>query len=107
MARVANTLARLAINSLDYINEQINISLINLGDADDLVRKLTNAGNFDEDNITAFKNEKISKAKDANKNALKMYRWLIGELSITIPTAYTNTQVDAIDPEIRTFDDGT
>jgi len=104
MARVANTLARLAINSLDYINGQISISITSLGDADDLVRKLTDAGNFTPANITAFKNDKIQEAKDANTNALKMYRWLIGELSVTIPSAYTNAQVDGIDPDIRTHE---
>ncbi len=104
MARVANTLPVLAKNSLEYIVQQIDQAIGSLSDAEDLVRKLTIAGNFSTANITAFKNDKIQAAKDSNTNALKMYRWLITELSLTLQTAYSDAQVDLIDPEIRTHE---
>ena len=105
MTRVENSLAILARNSLEYIDREIDRAVTNLIEADELVRKLTLTGGFDAANITSFKTNRIDKAKEANKNALKMYRWLIGEMSITIPSAYTDAQVDAIDPEIRTHDE--
>ena len=105
MARVANSLPILARTSLDYIAQKIDKAIVNLDEAEHLVRKLTLTAAFDTANITTFKNERIEKAKEANKDALKMYRWLIGKLSITIPTAYTDAQVDAIDTEIRTHDE--
>lgn len=44
-------------------------------------------------------------AKNDGKELVKMLRWLLKELGITtLPTAYTDAQVDAIDPSIRTVE---
>jgi len=45
--------------------------------------------------------------KTDGADAVKMLRWLLGNLSVTIPAAYTDAEVDAINPDIRTKDDGT
>jgi len=107
MVRVANTTRNLVKQAQRYIQQQINISNIALRDSEQLIQILENAGNFTQTNINSFKSDKIQEAKAATTNAVKMFRWMLGELSVTTPTAFTGTQVDAIDENIRTFEDGT
>jgi len=35
-----------------------------------------------------------------------MFRWLLDNLSVAIPAAFTDAEVDAINAEIRQVDDG-
>ena len=43
--------------------------------------------------------------KSLGADAVKMLRWLIEEnLSLAAPVAYTDAEVDAIDPNIRTYE---
>ena len=39
-------------------------------------------------------------------NSIKMFRWLADDQSLTVPPAYTDGEVDAINPEIRQKEDG-
>lgn len=109
MARVANPPRTIARNALGYIENKIHEVNKNLKDADDLITRLQNepTTTFTQANIDAFKTQLMDQAKTANSEAVKMYRWVLGEFSIPIPTAYTDAQVDAIDEDIRTFEDGT
>ena len=55
---------------------------------------------------TTYQSGLNTSAKDDGKDLVKMLRWLLKELGIaTLPAAYTDTQVDAIDPEIRTVEE--
>ena len=45
--------------------------------------------------------------KSLGADAVKMLRWLVEDnLGLPAPSAFTNTQVDAIDENIRTYEDG-
>ena len=90
-----------------YIEDQINKSNNALRNSEREVKRLTNEGIFSATDINAYKQKLINDAKDATKNAIGMYRWLLSELNISpIPRAFTDADVDAIDPEIRQIDDG-
>jgi hypothetical protein len=106
MARQTNPARTLARNALNYVTSQINLSNARNTDSEVMYDELVAEGVFDSANLTSFKNNKIQEAIDHNTKALKMYRWLVDTLSIPIPTAYTDTEVDAIDQDIRTFEDG-
>ena len=41
-------------------------------------------------------------AKDDMKDIVSMIRWLINDLGVNTPPAFTNQEVDSIDPTIRT-----
>lgn len=105
MARKANTTKDLVLNAQAYIERQIHISNKALTDSERLIKELENAGNFTQSNIDSFKADKIQEAKDASRNAVKMFRWMLGKLSITTPTAFTDAQVDAEDENIRTVEE--
>ena len=48
-----------------------------------------------------------SNIKSLGADAVKMLRWLIEDnLGLSAPTAFTEAQVDAIDENIRTYEDG-
>ena len=106
MARAANTPREIALQSLGYVRDQIEEALKNLADAEGLINRLVNEASFTQANIDAYKTQLMNQSKTANSNAVAMYRWILGEFSIPIPTALTDTDVDTIDEDIRTHDDG-
>ena len=105
MARIANSERIIARNSLNYVEKKIHEVNECLTDAVVEVKKLTNDGSFTAANVTKFKNNKLQAAKDANSDAVSMYRWVLDHFSIAIPTALDDAAVDAIDEDIRTHDD--
>ncbi len=50
-------------------------------------------------------NSRQAVVKTLLENNIKMYRWLLDDLSISVPDAYTDAEVDIINPEIRTLDE--
>jgi len=106
MARIANNNRTITTRALGYVENQIHQINRALQRADELDTELA-GGNFTTANKNAFKTKLRDDAKTHNQNAVKMYRWLLDEMSIPTPTAYTDAEVDGIDKEIRTFDDGT
>lgn len=96
MARVANPKRILVRNALAYIEQKIHEA------NQKLVDELNQEGKFS----TAYVSGTDASAKTNVGESVKMFRWLLGYLNISpIPTAYTDAQVDAIDINIRTFDD--
>lgn len=57
---------------------------------------------------TTYQTGLDAEIKSLGADVIKMLRWLIEtNLSLSPPSAFTNTQVDAINPDIRTYEDGT
>ena len=55
---------------------------------------------------STYKSGLNTSAKDDGKDLVKMLRWLLKELGITtLPAAFTNAQVDVIDPTIRSVEE--
>lgn len=97
MVRVKNNKRILVREALGYIEQEIH------GANNDLREELDTDNKLD----VTYKTGRDASAKTHVKNAIKMFRWLVEvEFSLTVPNAYTNAEVDAIDIDIRTFDDG-
>jgi len=106
LTRVPNSNKTLAHEALMWIDREIRHAMNNLSKSESLINELNSSGaSFDPANITTLKNELINKAKEHNTNAVKMYRWMFDKLSITIPSAYTNDEVDVLGPDIRTHEE--
>ena len=105
MARVANTMRTIATRGMAYIEEQIHDANNKLGKVDTFDED--NPGhNFTSGNITSYKNSLKSTAKTDVMNAVKMFRFLFTTFNITtIPSAFTDTEVDAKDEDIRTHEE--
>ena len=97
MARIANRKRTLIRNILAYCEDQIH----------SINRHLTVE---DEDNpnyTQSYRDGRDAEAKDDLKNLVRMMRYGISKLPIgTLPAAFDDGEVDAINPDIRTFDDG-
>ncbi len=105
MVRVANSIKLTVMMANDYIIKQINLTDRKIQESEGLIKKLQDEGVFTTANITSYKNKLIQDAKDAKKKQIKMERWLLNYLGITtIPTAYTDAQVDTENPAIRTHE---
>jgi len=90
---VAQTKRNKVLNSLAYLEDNIH-------EANDSLR-------IEEENApeytTTYKSGLDASAKNNLKVIVKMLRWLASDLGITtLPAAFTDAQVDAIDPTIRT-----
>ena len=84
------------IKALAYVENKIHSINHKFKDEEDTSGKLD----------TTYQSGLNTSAKNDGKDLVKMLRWLLKELGITtLPAAYTNTQVDAIDPEIRTVEE--
>ena len=106
MARVDNDARTIARNALAYIENEIHAVNRALSDSEVKHAELVDEGSFDSANLTTYKNNRMVEAKTHNSNAVAMYRWLLDEFSISIPSALDDAAVDALDEEIRTHDDG-
>ena len=104
MARISNTPREIARLSLAYIQNKINEVNNNLKDTEELIGRIQTEPTtaFTTSRINAFKTQLMNQAKTANSEAVSMYRWLLAEFNITIPSAFTDAQVDAINIDIRT-----
>ena len=69
---------------------------------DDLQQEL----NPDNRYTASWVADRDTSAKAHVMNAIKMQRWLLDNLGVTVPAAYSDAEVDAIDSAIRQKDDG-
>jgi len=98
MARLPRIKIETVSRALRYVTDKLNDANEKLAEELDPQSKLdaTYKGNLD------------GGANADARDAIKMIRWLVEDnLGLTPPAAYTEAEVDAIDAEIRTFDDGT
>lgn len=64
--------------------------------------------NKDSKFSTSYVGGRDNSAKTHADNAIKFLRWLYEtELGLTAPAAYTEAELDALDRNLRTFEDGT
>ena len=104
MAREANNMRTIARNALAYMENEIHSANKNLKRVDDLDNDISGA-DFSPQKITAFKNKLKGDSKKNVENVTKMLRWLFTEFGIsTIPSAYTDSQVDTLDQDIRSHE---
>ncbi len=104
MALIPQTQAKKVILALEYVNNQNGKAIQNFAqsdEADNLVSDFTQA------NVNARKTRLNAAGADEAKKAVQMFLWLLGDHGIVIPAAFTDAEVDAINSEIRQFDDGT
>jgi len=98
MARVDNTKTNLAGMAISYITDELNTA------REDFIEEENRDSKFSTTHVSG----RDSSAKTHADNAVKMLRWLYEiEFALTPPTPLTDAEVDAIDVNIRTFDDGT
>jgi len=107
MARVPNSARRKAQGFIGYATDKLRISNQCLRDSEQLVKRLTDEGVFDAANVTTFKNNKIQEAKDNFMSATKMILWGLGDFNVTVPAAFTDSEVDTENEDIRTHEDDT
>ncbi len=105
MARVPNTARRKAQGFIGSSADRLRKANQCLRDSEQLVKRLTDEGVFTASNVTAFKNKKIAEAKTNFMEATQMILWGLGDFSVTVPSAYTDAEVDAEDEDIRTHED--
>jgi len=97
MARVANTKRVIANRSVSYIINKLKSGL------KDFFEELDEDSKFS----TTYKAGRDTSAKDKIDDAIRMLRWLYEtEFSLTPPAPFTNGDVDTIEEDIRTFEDG-
>jgi len=97
MARITNPKDKLAKKALAYIKSKIDSVNSAFEEELDPNDKLK----------IVYKNARDGIAKDHIDDAIAMLRWLYEtELGLTPPPALTDAQVDAVDLDIRTFEDG-
>jgi len=98
MARVANAKDVIANGAVSYIVNELQTAL------SDFHEELDTESKLDATYVTA----RDGSAKTHADNAIKMLRWLYEvEFVLTPPAPLTDTEVDAISADIRTFEDGT
>jgi len=73
--------------------QEVNLKLHREEDPEDI---------FDD----TFKGTLDASAKADEGDIIKMLRWLADNLGFTVPIAFTDAEVDAINPDIRQKDDG-
>jgi len=102
MARVPNTMRDIAGEALEYIEDRFTDAKQLLEKIDGLNGQLKGA-NFDPALVTTFKATLREDSKTNVVNATKMLRWLFTTFNITtIPPAFSDADVDAINADIRT-----
>ena len=97
MTRVANTKDIIANGAVSYIINKLNDAL------QDFHEELNEESKLKATYVTARDGAAKAKADEA----IKMLRWLYEtEFSLVPPSPYTNAEVDTINIDIRTFEDG-
>ena len=103
MALIPQTKLKKIIASLKYINDQNSQTIERIAQADESDDLLID---FTQAKIDVRKTRLTTEANVEAAKAVQMFRWLLGDLGVAIPAAFTDAEVDAIDPEIRQTDDG-
>ena len=97
MARIANNKRQLVLKALAVIENDIHSANGKLKDEQNIDNK------FDSTYVAGLD----TGAKNDVKHAVQVFRWLIEvEFGLTPPPAFDDTDIDGIDPDIRTHDDG-
>jgi len=97
MARVANPKISIVSRVLSIVGDRMNDINDKLRDEIDVTGRLD----------TTYQSGLDASFKADGAEIIKLIRWLVEvELGLTPPTAYDNAEIDAIDIDIRTFDDG-
>ena len=97
MARVANAKDVIANGAVSYIMNELNAAL------EDFHEELNLESKLDATYVSA----RDGSAKTHADNGIRMLRWLYEiEFGLTPPTPLNDAEVDAIDIDIRTFEDG-
>jgi len=97
MVRADNAKNIIANGAISYIINKLNRGL------SDFNEELDNESKLDATYVAA----RDGAAKTKIDQAIKMLRWLYEtEFTQTPPAPYSDAEVDTIDPEIRTFEDG-
>ena len=98
MVRVANNKDVIANGAVSYIINKLQDALT------DFHEELNEETKFSTTHISG----RDSSAKTHADNAIKMLRWLYEtEFGLVPPSPNTDAEVDVINPDIRTFEDGT
>jgi len=98
MARIANAKDKIANGAVSYIVNELQTA------TSDFHEELNEESKLDATYVAA----RDGSAKTHADNAIKMLRWLYEiEFALTPPAPLDNTEVDAINIDIRTFEDGT
>jgi len=97
MARVANTEKQIIGNILGRVRTL----------AGEISKEIRDEGDTSGRLDTTYQGTLDASIKSKGGELIKMLRWLVeSELALTPPTAYDDTEIDGIDPEIRTHEDG-
>jgi len=86
-------------NLFAYVTDEINQANRDLKDEADP----DTLGRLDDTYVAG----RDAAAKQHLGNAIKAIRWLADDLGETVPPAYTDAEIDALNREIREFEDGT
>ena len=97
MVRQDNNKDIIADKAVAYINAELHNAVHDFKEELDVHGKYT----------TAYKDGRDGSAKTHVDNAIKMIRWIYEtEFGLTPPNPFTNVEVDGINIDIRTFEDG-
>ena len=97
MARIANPKDQIANAAVSYIVNELQNATKDFHEELDQESKLK----------TAYISARDGSAKAHADNAIKMLRWLYeDEFGLAPPAPYSDSEVDGIDDNIRTFEDG-
>jgi len=106
MARIANNLKTQILRANNYLKEKTIVVDNALKKLDEIDAELVPEG-FTAAKITAYKNKIRAEGTADFLKGAQMYQWMIDLINETVPVPYTDAEVDAEDPDIRTFEDGT
>jgi len=97
MARVANTENQIIGNILGRVRQL----------AGEISKEIKDEGDTSGRLDTTYQGTLDASIKSKGGELIKMLRWLVEtELALTAPTAYTDIDIDGIDEDIRTHEDG-
>lgn len=98
MTRVTNTKTNLASIAISYITSELNTA------REDFIEEENRDAKLDATYVSA----RDGSAKTHVDNAIRLMRWMYEvEFGLTPPAPYTDAEVDLLDVNIRTFEDGT
>ena len=108
MARIPNDTRTKAVRSQRHTENGIHANNTHLKEGDEGIVRLraepTNA--FDARKVDDYQSQLNTEGAREISKAGQMLLWYINDLGIPAPVAYTDAEVDAIDIDIRTSDDG-
>jgi len=104
MARTPRSKREINIHSINYMVAHLEKTKEGFKKLDEIT--LLKDEGFSAAQITAYKNKVKLQMKADFEKAGSMYQWIIGENTISLPTAFTDSDVDNEDKNIRTKAEG-